>query len=137
MATDGRFAMVLMNGSTGNKVYNNILLHPGTRDSIEIDQSSRKNFVSDYNLVNNRFSLNEQFISLAQWRALGYDAHAILAPAPAAVFVAPTTADYRLTPGSPAIDTGLTLSAVTRDLAAQPRPQGIAYDMGAYETVAP
>ena len=137
MATDGRFAVVLMNGSTGNKVYNNILLHPGTRGSIEIDQSSRKNFVSDYNLVNNRFSLNDQFISLAQWRAQGYDAHAILAPALAAVFVAPSAADYRLTPGSPAIDTGLTLSGVRHDLAGQLRPQGAAYDMGAYETAAP
>jgi hypothetical protein len=68
---------------------------------------------------------------------MGYDAHAILAPALAAVFVAPSVADYRLTPGSPAIDTGLTLLAVTRDLAAQPRPQGATYDMGAYETVAP
>jgi hypothetical protein len=126
-----------MNGSTGNKVYNNILLHPGTRGSIEIDQSSRQNFVSDYNLVNNRFSFNEQFISLAQWRARGYDAHAILAPALAAVFIAPSVADYRLTPGSPAIDTGLALSGVTHDLEVQPRPQGAAYDMGAYEMLVP
>jgi hypothetical protein len=35
--------------------------------------------------------------------------------------------------GSPAIDVGQTLVDVTTDLEGTPRPQGNAYDIGAYE----
>jgi hypothetical protein len=41
--------------------------------------------------------------------------------------------DYRLRPTSPAVDAGTTLPAVTRDRAGTLRPQGAAYDVGAYE----
>jgi len=65
MATNGRFALSLKNGSTGNVVENNILFHPGTRGSIEIDQLSLSGFLSDYNVVVNRFSFQDTFISFA------------------------------------------------------------------------
>lgn len=45
----------------------------------------------------------------------------------------PSSPDWRLTAGSPAIDKGLTLSAVTTDFTGTVRPQGRAYDIGAYE----
>jgi hypothetical protein len=49
---------------------------------------------------------------------------------------APTTGgDYRLSPGSPAIDRGRPGSP-GRDLEGSPRPQGGGYDMGAYESAA-
>jgi hypothetical protein len=41
--------------------------------------------------------------------------------------------DYRLRPGSPAVDAGVTLPAVRHDRAGTSRPQGRAYDIGAYE----
>jgi hypothetical protein len=41
--------------------------------------------------------------------------------------------DYRLRPGSPAVDAGTTLPGVTVDRAGTPRPQGRAFDIGAYE----
>ncbi len=46
-----------------------------------------------------------------------------------------STFDFHLQSGSPAIDTGLTLSDVTVDYDGHVRPQGAAYDIGAYEYV--
>lgn len=45
------------------------------------------------------------------------------------------TADLRLLAGSPAIDTGVTIAAVPKDYRGISRPQGTAYDMGAFEFV--
>jgi hypothetical protein len=50
-----------------------------------------------------------------------------------AAFVASGSDDYHLAPGSPAIDQGSTLAAVTTDRDGVARPQGQAYDVGAYE----
>jgi hypothetical protein len=41
--------------------------------------------------------------------------------------------DFRLQVGSPAIDAGVKISAVGTDFAGMARPQGAAYDLGAYE----
>jgi parallel beta-helix repeat protein len=41
--------------------------------------------------------------------------------------------DFRLLSSSPAVDAGMTLSSVTVDFARSIRPQGAAYDIGAYE----
>ncbi len=43
--------------------------------------------------------------------------------------------NYRLVAGSLAIDTGLSLAAVTDDFEGQARPFGVAYDIGAFEFV--
>ncbi len=48
-------------------------------------------------------------------------------------FVSVTGRDFRLQAGSPAIDAGLTLSVVLNDLLGDLRPQGLGYDIGAYE----
>ena len=50
-------------------------------------------------------------------------------------FVNAAAANFALQLGSPAIDMGETLSAVPRDYAGVSRPQGPAYDIGAYEYV--
>lgn len=44
-----------------------------------------------------------------------------------------TPPDYELQSGSPCIDAGKTIAAVTVDYAGTSRPQGSAYDIGAYE----
>ncbi|MDE2172757.1 MAG: right-handed parallel beta-helix repeat-containing protein, partial [Patescibacteria group bacterium] len=49
------------------------------------------------------------------------------------LFVNPQGHDFHLTSGSPAIDTGIALSQVTTDMDGVTRPQGSAYDIGAYE----
>lgn len=51
----------------------------------------------------------------------------------AAAFVQASAHDYVLAPGSPVIDAGLSLPGVTTDRVGAPRPQGVAYDIGAYE----
>jgi hypothetical protein len=48
-------------------------------------------------------------------------------------FVNPSAFDFRLRAGSPAIDAGVTLSYVTSDFLGVSRPQGAAYDIGAFE----
>jgi hypothetical protein len=57
------------------------------------------------------------------------------------LFVAPpnppavTTGNFHLQSGSPAIDAGTTISTLATDLDGVSRPQGAAYDIGAYEFV--
>jgi hypothetical protein len=48
-------------------------------------------------------------------------------------FVNAAAGDLHLTSGSPAIDTGMTVSTVTTDFDQRPRPQGAGFDIGAYE----
>ena len=49
------------------------------------------------------------------------------------MFVDPAKGDYRLKPGSPGIDAGVKIEAIGADLRGVERPQGKAYDIGAYE----
>ena len=51
------------------------------------------------------------------------------------LFVNAAIADFRLQPGSPAIDAGITLATVTTDIAGTSRPKGGSYDIGAFELV--
>ena len=48
---------------------------------------------------------------------------------------APVTTDFHLQATSPAIDAGVSLPSVPTDYDGNPRPQGLAYDIGAYEFV--
>jgi hypothetical protein len=55
---------------------------------------------------------------------------------PASAFVNASANNYQLRDGSPAIDTGETVSGVKSDRQGTARPQGSAFDIGAYERVA-
>lgn len=55
----------------------------------------------------------------------------VLAP----IFTNEAGADYTVPSTSPAINAGTTIAAVTNDLLGVARPQGAAYDQGAYETI--
>jgi len=100
-----------------------------------IYSSTASGFESDYNVVVNRFSASggKRIITLAQWKALGYDLHSIIST-PNDLFVNPTNDDYHLKTGSPAINAGTSLAGVTDDLDGISRPQGGAYDVGCYES---
>jgi len=51
-------------------------------------------------------------------------------------FMSPDTRDFRLKDGSPAIDAGVSLPALTKDRDGENRPRGRAYDIGAFESSA-
>lgn len=135
-AADGRWALNIKDGSTGNVVYNNILYnHHPFRGSINIVADSLSGFVSNYNVVMERFSPDDggSVIDLAAWRAAtGQDLNSIVAT-PDALFVSEAGGDFHLLANAPAVDAGLTLPEVTRDIEGTPRPTGIASDIGAYE----
>lgn len=141
MAADGRWCINIpaaTEGQTdpvGNKIKNNILYTPHTfRGSIATYNTSVTNFESDYNIVVNRFSVDEggTNMTLAAWQAFGYDAHTLVST-PSALFVNPATNDFHLKSGAPAIDAGTSVGEVTADRDGIPRPQGSAYDMGCFE----
>src|SRR5262245_58134008 len=136
MASDARWAINIQNASTGNVLRNNILFNQQSfRGSVAISADSLPGFVSDTNVVMDRFSIDggDTRIGLAAWRAAtGQDQSSLIA-APAALFVNFAGNDYHLSVTSPARDAGVTLAAVPDDLEGAPRPQGPASDIGAYE----
>ncbi len=134
-AADGRWCVNINTGSTGNTVLNNILYNEHSwHGVISIDASSRSGFVTDYNSVMSRFSIDQgdTVIDLPTWQGLGYDTHSFIAT-PADLFLVPGT-DFHLKAGSPAIDAGTATDAPANDLDDNPRPVGTGYDVGAYES---
>jgi parallel beta-helix repeat protein len=133
-AEDGRWAINISDDACiNNKIFNNIILtFHDWRGSIVIPKSPLSGFESDYNVIMDRFSADDDnsVITLSEWQALGYDSHSIIT-SPAEVFAGPN--DYHLHPKSPALDAGLTLPTVKADIEGRSRPQGAAYDIGAYE----
>ncbi|MDQ1333381.1 MAG: putative pectate lyase [Thermodesulfobacteriota bacterium] len=136
MPSDGRWAINLKNGSTGSKVYNNILIHENAaRGGLEIDTSSLAGFSSDYNILT-QASVDELTMSLSAWQDnYSQDAHSLSQTA-GQNFVSPGS-DYHLLATTLAIDAGSPLPEITDDLDGNARPQGAGYDIGAYEFVAP
>ena len=125
------------NNPTGNVVKNNILYTERVdKGAIAVYSTAAGVLTSDYNVVVDRFSTNggtSVTSTLAQWKALGFDAHSFISTA-AALFVDPATANYQLKTGSLAIDAGVNLSPdVVADINGFPRPQRAAYDIGCYE----
>jgi parallel beta-helix repeat protein len=136
MASNGRWGINIPGtGDTNNKLFNNIVYnYHSWRGSITIGSPTLSGFESDYNVLMDRFSTDDgdTRITLAQWQALGYDAHSILAT-PTQLFVDASADDYHLKAGSPAINAGTLLGDVTDDLEGNPRPVGATHDAGAYE----
>ncbi len=135
MPADGRWGLNIPD--TRNKLFNNIVYSAHNwRGGISVETPIDPGFESEYNIVIDQFSTDggDTRITLAQWQALGYDTHSLIA-APAQLFVNPPTADYHLKTTSPAIDHGLLLDLVTEDLDGNPRPAGSAHDIGAYEFI--
>ncbi|MFH2005443.1 MAG: right-handed parallel beta-helix repeat-containing protein [bacterium] len=134
VADDGRWAMNIQDASTGNTLWNNVLLtfHP-SRGSIDISADSLTGLVSDYNVVTDTFSEADNWISLSEWQAsTGQDQNSILSD-PATVFADAANDDYQLSTTSPARDTGSATNAPNVDLIGNARPVGSAIDIGAYE----
>ena len=136
MAADGRWCLSIQNASTGAQVYNNILLNANpARGAIDLAADCLPGLDSDYNAVADRFNQDFTTMSLAEWRlATAQDQNSFAAVADG-MFLDALSDDFRLNPFSPALDTGSALVAVERDLRGLPRPQGVAFDIGAYEWI--
>ena len=134
-ANEGRFALLLENGSTGNTVKDNVLIG-GARGAITFTTDSLPGLVSDYNLL---FDLGgwplivddttSQSYTFASWRALGNELHSLNQNA---VFTNPGGNDWSLASGSPGRNAG-TNAGVFVDYQGSARPGSGAFDIGAYE----
>lgn len=131
---DARWAINISDGECiNNKIFNNIILtFHEWRGSILIPSSGITGFESDYNVIMDRFSADddESVISLSEWQSLGYDTNSIIA-APNDMFA--SLENYHLHTESPAVDAGINLPGVGYDIEGLSRPQGTAFDIGAYE----
>ena len=139
---NGRWGVTISGGSTGNTLRNNVIFSTQSfRGAIELAADSQTGLVSDYNAIEDRFSVDGggSAIGLAAWQtATGQDRNSVrLADVTAlnGLFVNRATGDYHLAAGSAAIDRGTATGAPTTDYEGQPRPSGAGYDIGADEFV--
>jgi hypothetical protein len=125
-------------GSTGNVICNNVLLNPDPRTgSIKVDSNSLDGLASDYNIVEDRFSLDEDGDwDFSDWQSTtGQDKHSRLASA-TQIFVNLAGQDFHLSPTGPAVHAGtmafLGRTAPSVDL--EGNRFGTTWDIGAYES---
>lgn len=136
MPIGSKWAINIKDGSTGNVVVNNILLQASpTRVALNTTDDCLKGLVSDYNVINGRFSSSddEGSFNLENWRSsVNQDVHSIEAK-PGTLFVAPDKADFRLRPAAPAIEFGDPKYRIKLDRDYRPRAAGSRPTVGAYE----
>lgn len=134
--SDGRWALSIPGPTCiNNNVFNNIFYNfHSWRGSISIGTALLEGFKSDYNVVMDRFSVDDGAtrITLNQWRNYGYDIHSLIS-IPSDLFVDYTNNNYHLKSGSPAVDAGYQLVDIDKDLDNYIRPKGAGYDIGCYE----
>lgn len=130
-----RWALLMQSTTGPNLIRNNVLLHGGSfRGGLLFGSAADvANTDSDYNVIG-RVSpdYGTTSLTLADWQSRGYEPHSFTA-ALSTLFVNPVGGDYHLPAGSPAIDRGENLPGATIDLEGNPRPAGLASDIGAYE----
>lgn len=138
-ASDGRWGITISGGSTGNMVVNNIFIsRHGFRGAMDVHTDSMVGFVSDYNVVEDRFTTSggdNGTLTFAEWQTqTGQGQHSFVATE-AQLFVDPTLpgGNYHLNPTSPALDVGLATGAPSDDVDGDPRPLGSGIDIGADE----
>jgi parallel beta-helix repeat protein len=134
--TGGGAVLKITEDQGGHTIFNNIMINDGSNGSIVV---SNVNLKSNNNVVAGGFSLDGEttMLTLSQWQSSGYDANSVVSTS-TVLFTNPGSADYTLKSGAPAANSGLasfnSVSAPTVDILGISRPQGGAYDIGAYES---
>lgn len=130
---------------TGNSVYNNIISNTSGKFDINIAKpngSSIANNTSNYNVIY-RSSGSPQmmwgssiYTSLLNWsKATSQDKNSQIAnPLFANPSSSSAASNWSVKSSSPAVNKGMSISAVPEDFAKKKRPSGAAYDVGAYES---
>jgi hypothetical protein len=141
-ASNARWCILAVNGSSGAQIYNNILINQHAwRGSLALDPDAVPGFNSDYNIVVNSLSKDGDGTSvpLSTWQTYGYDANSMLADPMTEIFIDPGSFNYHLLDDAQAVNTGNSAFAfgVAVDLEGTIRPQGVQHDLGAYEVVGP
>lgn len=140
-ANDGRWCVLIVDGSTGAELFNNIILTKHSfRGTVGVDTASAAGLVSDYNIFTDRLGVDgdNTSITLTQWQnSTGQDLNSQVADPLDALFISPGS-NHQLLPDSQAIDAGtsLTYPGVNTDLIGTTRPQNNTADIGAYELIA-
>jgi parallel beta-helix repeat protein len=111
------------NGGTNNQVYNNTI-YSNDLAGIYIDPTAPNSIINN-NIIYNNGS------GIVDGGATGTVLSNNLTTDPK--FVNVSANDFSLQASSPAINAGMTISVVTTDMKGVARPQGAAYDIGAYE----
>lgn len=107
--------------STNLQIYNNSLYKNGW--GIQIPIRSKGTIIQNNILYQNGSTITDKGVDTIQSNNLTTDPQ----------FVNASTNEFALQSMSPAIDAGITLSAVPTDLNGMSRPQGTHHDIGAYE----
>lgn len=126
-AYNGKAGIILWQALAGIDIKNNILY------------SNQKAGIATYNATGSGVSLtNNIYYGNGSKNTFIMEGSGIVLSEPGAVqqdplFVNPGSGDFGLQAGSPAIDTGVTLAQVPTDFTGKARPEGAAYDIGAFE----
>src|SRR5262249_33642294 len=119
--------------ATNAKVYNNTIYGNIASYGVLIDAGVSGTVVENNIIYGNLVPTRNDGASTTFSNNLCDVAYAGCAVVGNPLFVNAAGNDFHLQAGSPARDAGITLSIVTTDYDGIPRPQGVAYDIGAYE----
>jgi hypothetical protein len=122
--SQGSTAAISAFAGTGNKIFNNTIVN---NRSTAIDLGSVSNTE-----VRNNITYGNAFEGILSSGGTGTTLSTNLFGIDAQ-FVNTGAGDFHLKSGSPAIDAGTNVAAVSTDITNTPRPQGKSYDIGAYE----
>lgn len=134
-SSTGRWGLVMPDpGCVDNTIVANTFWSDHSfRGAIAVWTASPPGLVARHNAVEDRFSTDggNTVIDFAAWQGLGHGSGSVVAD-PAQLYVDAAAGDYHLADGSPAVDLAPD-AGIAQDLEGAPRPQGAAFDAGAYE----
>ena len=133
---NNEIAQIILTGTSAATIKNNIMKHAGANtDLIMISFNSRAGTTADYNdyyKTAGRFGSwgSDYCANITEWRSTSGQGANSIEDNPD--FVSPPS-NLKLESYSPCVNAGTTIASITEDMNGTSRPQGSAYDIGAYE----